>query len=138
MFRRCSSRPHCRPGAHYWPRAESPLRCPRQLCRQSWGFLKKAKSRLVTVSWADRPSAFDVADKLLRLAHERRERSRKKRDFVLDPALAISTGLSTESYARLLRMAGFVARIPRTAGGWWVRPAAASVMELATVWPAQR
>ncbi len=62
----------------------------------------------------------DVADKLIRLAHERRERSRKKRDFVLDPALAISTGLSNESYARLLRMAGFVARIPAplAAGGF--------------------
>jgi ATP-dependent RNA helicase SUPV3L1/SUV3 len=54
----------------------------------------------------------DVADKLIRQAHDRREVSRKKRDFVLDPALAISTGLTTESYARLLRLAGFMARIP--------------------------
>lgn len=53
----------------------------------------------------------DVADKLIRLAHDRREASRKKRDFALDPALAISTGLTTESYARLLRLAGFTARV---------------------------
>lgn len=58
----------------------------------------------------------DVADKLVRLAHERRDASRKKRDFALDPALAISTGLTTESYARLLRQAGFVARVPAPLG----------------------
>ena len=58
----------------------------------------------------------DVADKLIRQAHDRREASRKKRDFVLDPALAISTGLNTDSYSRLLRLAGFMARIPAPLG----------------------
>ena len=58
----------------------------------------------------------DVADKLIRLAHERRDASRKKRDFVLDPALAISTGLTTDTYARLLRLAGFMARITAPLG----------------------
>lgn len=54
----------------------------------------------------------DVADKLIRLAHERREASPKKRDFVLDPALAISTGLTIDSYSRLLRLGGFMTREP--------------------------
>lgn len=49
---------------------------------------------------------FDIAEKLLRAAHEARLAA-KGRPFVLDPALAISTGLATISYAHLLRLAGF-------------------------------
>ncbi len=59
---------------------------------------------------------FDVADKLVRLAHELREKSRKKRNYPLDPALAVSTGLTPDSYARLLRLAGFMARAPAPLG----------------------
>ncbi|WP_418368989.1 helicase-related protein [Tsuneonella dongtanensis] len=48
----------------------------------------------------------DVADKLVRTAHEARVASRT-RNFTLDPALAVSTGLRVESWARLLGAAGF-------------------------------
>ncbi|MFN3517126.1 MAG: helicase-related protein [Novosphingobium sp.] len=50
----------------------------------------------------------DIAEKLLRAAHEARLAGRGK-PFVIDPALAISTGLNTASYAWLLRQAGFTA-----------------------------
>jgi len=50
----------------------------------------------------------DMAEKLLRAAHEARLAGRGK-PFVIDPALAISTGLNTASYAWLLRLAGFTA-----------------------------
>ncbi len=48
----------------------------------------------------------DVADKLVRAAHDARTATRA-RSFVLDPALAISTGLKSESWTRLLGSAGF-------------------------------
>lgn len=48
----------------------------------------------------------DIAEKLLRAAHDARVAA-KGRPFVIDPALAISTGLATISYAHLLRLAGF-------------------------------
>ncbi len=48
----------------------------------------------------------DIAEKLLRAAHDARVAA-KGRPFVIDPALAISTGLATVSYAQLLRLAGF-------------------------------
>ncbi|MEN9926910.1 MAG: hypothetical protein RL268_3036, partial [Pseudomonadota bacterium] len=48
----------------------------------------------------------DIAEKLLRAAHEARVAA-KGRPFVIDPALAVSTGLATVSYAHLLRLAGF-------------------------------
>ena len=54
----------------------------------------------------------DIAEKLLRAAHEVRVGSPRK-PFVLDPALAISTGLTTTSYAWLLRLGGFRASVPR-------------------------
>jgi ATP-dependent RNA helicase SUPV3L1/SUV3 len=54
----------------------------------------------------------DIAEKLLRAAHEARVAA-KGRPFVIDPALAISTGLATVSYAQLLRLAGFNASVPR-------------------------
>ena len=54
----------------------------------------------------------DLAEKLLCAAHEARVAARGK-SFVLDPALAISTGLATPAYAQLLRLAGFHANMPR-------------------------
>jgi ATP-dependent RNA helicase SUPV3L1/SUV3 len=57
----------------------------------------------------------DMAEKLLREAHEVRVKTDGKR-FVIDPALAISMGLSTASFAKLLRMAGFVALMPNVLG----------------------
>lgn len=57
----------------------------------------------------------DMAEKLLRAAHEARGASGSK-PFTLDPALAVSIGLTTLSYARLLRLAGFQASAARTLG----------------------
>ena len=54
----------------------------------------------------------DIAEKLLHAAHEARVRA-KGRPFVIDPALAISTGLATASFAQLLRLAGFNPSVPR-------------------------
>jgi len=48
----------------------------------------------------------DVAEKILRAAHEARSKS-GSRKFHLDPALAISTGLAEDSFHRLLGAAGF-------------------------------
>ncbi|WP_164931248.1 helicase-related protein [Erythrobacter sp. HKB08] len=48
----------------------------------------------------------DVAEKVLRAAHEARAKS-KNRKFILDPSLAISTGLTPDSFRRLLGAAGF-------------------------------
>ncbi len=52
----------------------------------------------------------DVAEKLLREAHATRiagSTNGSTRAFTIDPARAISTGLTTASYARLLRLGGF-------------------------------
>lgn len=54
----------------------------------------------------------DMAEKLLREAHAIRM-GRGRRPFILDPAMAISMGLTTASYARLLRLAGFQPRVPK-------------------------
>jgi ATP-dependent RNA helicase SUPV3L1/SUV3 len=54
----------------------------------------------------------DIAEKLLRGAHEARVAA-KGRSFVLDPALAVSTGLATPAYAQLLRLGGFQPSVPR-------------------------
>ena len=54
----------------------------------------------------------DMAEKLLRRAHGVRVAAGNK-TFVLDPALAISTGLATAGYAQLLRLAGFKPIMPR-------------------------
>jgi ATP-dependent RNA helicase SUPV3L1/SUV3 len=54
----------------------------------------------------------DIAEKLLREAHGVRGQS-GKRPFVLDPARAVSTGLTTASYARLLQLGGFRPSVPR-------------------------
>lgn len=48
----------------------------------------------------------DVAEKLLRAAFDAREKSKKRR-FRIDPALAVSTGLTEDDWARLLGGAGF-------------------------------
>ncbi len=48
----------------------------------------------------------DIADKLVRAAHEARTAART-RHFAIDPALAVSTGLTHDSWARLLGAAGF-------------------------------
>lgn len=73
----------------------------------------------------------DVADKLVRTAHESRAAS-KARHFTLYPALAVSTGLKAESWVRLLGAAGFKVqhgrRLPEGAFGppapdrWTWRP----------------
>ncbi len=54
----------------------------------------------------------DMAEKLLRAAHEARVAAGHK-SFVLDPALAVSIGLATAGYALLLRQAGFTVSVPR-------------------------
>ena len=54
----------------------------------------------------------DSAEKLLRAAHGKRINAPRRR-YALDPALAVSMGLSTAGYARLLRLAGFEVRTPR-------------------------
>ena len=54
----------------------------------------------------------DMAEKLLREAHEARGTG-KARDFRLDPARAVSMGLTTSSYAKLLRLGGFQPVMPR-------------------------
>ena len=54
----------------------------------------------------------DMAEKLLREAHDARGAG-KARDFQLDPARAVSMGLTTSSYARLLRLGGFQPVMPR-------------------------
>jgi ATP-dependent RNA helicase SUPV3L1/SUV3 len=54
----------------------------------------------------------DIAEKLLREAHDVRGQS-GNRPFVLDPARAVSTGLTTASYARLLQLGGFRALLPK-------------------------
>ncbi len=54
----------------------------------------------------------DMAEKLVRAAHGARVAAAGK-TFVVDPALAISTGLATPGYAQLLRQAGFRPIMPR-------------------------
>jgi ATP-dependent RNA helicase SUPV3L1/SUV3 len=54
----------------------------------------------------------DMADKLLREAHGVRV-AHGRRAFALDPARAVSTGLKPESFARLLRLAGFRSIVPK-------------------------
>jgi len=49
----------------------------------------------------------DIAEKLLRAAHDARVKAGRARHFALDPALAISTGLAADNWVRLLASAGF-------------------------------
>ncbi|MFM5916428.1 MAG: helicase-related protein [Novosphingobium sp.] len=60
----------------------------------------------------DQALRIDMAEKLLHAAHSVRS-ARGNRPFVLDPALAVSIGLTTASYARLLRLGGFRPIVPR-------------------------
>lgn len=65
----------------------------------------------------------DLAEKVLRAAHEARGRSPARR-FTLDPALALSTGLTRENWARLLNAGGFnAARARPLATGCFGPPA---------------
>ncbi len=52
----------------------------------------------------------DMAEKLLHAGHAARTRA-GNRSFTLDPALAISMGLTTASFAQLLRLGGFQPRL---------------------------
>ena len=71
----------------------------------------------------DQAVRVDVADKLLRAAHESRGRAGRG-GFVMDPALAISTGLSEANWHRLVGSAGFRRRPARKlAGGAFGPPA---------------
>ncbi len=63
----------------------------------------------------------DMAERLIHAAHQRRERwggsPHRRREgelprFALDPTLALSMGLTTRTYAELLRQSGFVAVPP--------------------------
>jgi ATP-dependent RNA helicase SUPV3L1/SUV3 len=54
----------------------------------------------------------DMAEKLLRDAHAARIAA-GRRPFTLDPAKAVSMGLTTASYAQLLRLVGFQPLMPR-------------------------
>ncbi len=54
----------------------------------------------------------DMAEKLLREAHGIRMAA-QGRAFALDPAKAVSMGLTTATYAELLRQGGFQPRMPR-------------------------
>ncbi|MES2491836.1 MAG: helicase-related protein [Pseudomonadota bacterium] len=54
----------------------------------------------------------DMAEKVLRAAHERRAAFGNKA-FFLDLALPRSMGLSAEGHAQLMRLAGFEARLPQ-------------------------
>jgi ATP-dependent RNA helicase SUPV3L1/SUV3 len=55
----------------------------------------------------------DIAEKLLRAAHDARVKAGRARHFVLDPALAVSTGLAPDNWMRLLGAAGFKAQRAR-------------------------
>ncbi len=69
----------------------------------------------------------DIAEKLLRAAHDARVNANAKgrgRHFMLDPALAVSTGLDTANWVRLLGSAGFkVQRARALAKGLYGPPA---------------
>ncbi len=66
----------------------------------------------------------DVAEKLLCAAHDVRVAAKGK-PFVIDPALAVSTGLTTPAYAQLLRLGGFKPIMPRPLRAGQFGPAAA-------------
>lgn len=58
----------------------------------------------------------DMAEKLLREAHDARGQGKVSREFSPNPARAISMGLTTSSYARLLRLGGFYPVVPPPLG----------------------
>lgn len=74
----------------------------------------------------DQAVRIDIADKLIRAAHESRvaQSTPERRKFRLDNALAISTGLTPRSFERLLDAAGFrVQHAPALAEGAFGPPA---------------
>ena len=69
----------------------------------------------------------DLAEKLLRAAHDARTAGTDKstsKTFVIDPAVAISTGLTTPAYALLLRLGGFKPSMPQPLRSGQFGPAA--------------
>ncbi len=64
----------------------------------------------------------DLADKLLRAAHQARIAAGSKR-FVIEPALAISMGLSAPAFDQLLRLGGFQPRFGKALTGGASGPA---------------
>ncbi|QWC56817.1 helicase [Erythrobacter sp. 3-20A1M] len=72
----------------------------------------------------DQAIRVDVAEKLLRAAHQARAQAKDQRKVVIDPSLAISTGLTAGSFTRLLGAAGFRAQQAKAlAGGAYGPPA---------------
>lgn len=63
-------------------------------------------------SLGDQALRLDMAEKLLHAAHGLRS-AKGGKPIVLNPALAISMGLGTQAYARLLRQGGFQPIMPR-------------------------
>jgi len=54
----------------------------------------------------------DMAEKLLREAHAARAAAPRGGNFRIDPVRAVSAGLTTASFARLLRLGGFQPKVP--------------------------
>ena len=78
----------------------------------------------------------DMAEKLLRDAHAVRGSRQAEAPFSLDPGKAVSMGLTTASYARLLRLVGFAAAAAEAAARGRPRPARAAGLALAAAAPA--
>ena len=91
---------------------------PRQLLSRLGADLRPLNAAMIPVieSTAQLPSGYryagkqavriDIAEKIIRAAHDARAKS-SRRKFVLNPALAVSTGLALDSYVHLLGQAGF-------------------------------
>ncbi len=72
----------------------------------------------------------DIAEKLLHAAHGARGGTKQRR-FLLDPALAISTGLTMHSYRALLRAGGFRSSSGAETGTRRIRADATGPLQLA-------
>ena len=70
----------------------------------------------------------DIAEKIVRAAHQARAEGNRKR-FAIDPALAISTGLTRDSFERLLWLAGFRQRKGKALGEGHHGPPAPALWE---------
>jgi len=79
----------------------------------------------------------DLADKLIQQAHRRRLGAPGRRIF-LDPARAVSMGLTTASFAMLLRAAGFRAVMPRALAAGAFGPPAPPLWDWRAPHPAPR
>lgn len=84
------------------PRSDMPPTLPAQEKRGPLGYRRLGKQWL----------RLDMAEKLLREAHRLRIAGSGK-PFAIDPAVAISMGLTTASFARLLRLGGFRPIMPK-------------------------